>query len=91
MQVNKNICETLKSHLIKTMSIDTSAQNAIDYLFVTGIFDKKQVLRALVKIRYRELRKNNSHRSSVLDCAIEYGVSESMIEKCIYKRKDIKL
>jgi hypothetical protein len=43
MQVNKNICETLKSHLIKTMSIDTNAQNAIDYLFVTGIFDKKQV------------------------------------------------
>ena len=40
------------------MSIDTNAQNAIDYLFVTGIFDKKQVLRALVKIRYRA-KKNN--------------------------------
>lgn len=90
-EVNINICEELKAHLIMKMSVDPSTLNAIDYLIEIGVLDKKRVLLMLIKLRYSQLRKKHSHRSAALDVAIEFGVDSRTVENAVYKYKHIKV
>ena len=91
MQISINIPEALKHHLTKKFPSGSIPEEVYEFFFTSGVLDKKNVLRMLVKSRFYDLLKTNSSaRSARLDCAIEFGVSETFVTDTIYHYTNIK-
>ena len=84
--------ESLKQFLLKKFPDTIIDEKIFEYLFSAKIIEQKNLLRALIKKRYHDLLKGGSSANSAsLDCAIEFGVSKSFVEKLIYRYKEIKV
>jgi len=92
-----NIKEATKKKVIESLGKNATIDTIIDYLFDAEIADKRRCQIALIKDTYFDLlKKNHKNRNfKALDAktitAEKFGVSEKMVENCIYYYKDIAI
>lgn len=83
---------SLKQLIVQKFPSKIIDEQVFDFLFSSKVIERKNLLKAIIKVRYHELLKEgNTARSSFLDCAVEFGVSESFVQKLIYHARDIKV
>lgn len=87
-----DIHSALRDHLNKKFPDKKVSEEVLNFFFSSKVIEKKSVLRMIIKSRYFDLLKEGkSVRSSSLDCAVEFGVSQTFVQNLVYKQRNIRV